>query len=98
MSTPPGNLTSPATDTSEPPAPLIAPTGNTSVDALASAVNAGAQPFQDLGDPKAGTLNRITDVVNGAIGSLGALDQLLNTGMALIPGANLVPGMPAAFI
>ncbi|MEX3967414.1 RHS repeat-associated core domain-containing protein [Paraburkholderia sp. EG286B] len=98
MSTPPGNPASPA---SEPPparAPLISPTGNTSVDALASAVNAGAQPFQQLGNPKANTLDRVTNVVNGAVGSLGALDQLLNTGMAMIPGANLVPGMPAAFI
>ncbi|MDR3099716.1 MAG: DUF6531 domain-containing protein, partial [Paraburkholderia sp.] len=110
MSTPPGNPASaPAapTGTSEasaasapspPPAPLIAPTGNTSVDALASSVNAGAMPFQQLGDPKANTLDRITNVVNGAVGSLGAFDQLLNTGMALIPFTNMVPGMPAAFI
>ncbi|MFD1560997.1 RHS repeat-associated core domain-containing protein [Paraburkholderia silviterrae] len=101
MSTPPGNPASAATPASAPPAPpapLIAPTGNTPVDALASAVNAGAQPFQQLGNPKANTLDRVTGVVNGAVGSLGALDQLLNTGMALIPGANLVPGMPAAFI
>ncbi|CAB3787329.1 hypothetical protein LMG28688_02444 [Paraburkholderia caffeinitolerans] len=101
MSTPPVNLARVATEasaSSAPPAPLIAPTGNTSVDALASAVNSGAQPFQDLGNPKAGTLDRISDVVNGAVGSLGAFDQLLNTGMALIPGANLMPGMPAAFI
>ncbi|HKT98953.1 MAG TPA: RHS repeat-associated core domain-containing protein [Paraburkholderia sp.] len=101
MSTPPGNPSSSASEANAPPpppAPLIAPTGNTSVDALASAVNSGAQPFQDLGNPKASTLDRVTNVVNGAVGSLGALDQLLNTGMALIPGANLVPGMPAAFI
>ncbi|CAM2171761.1 DUF6531 domain-containing protein [Paraburkholderia sacchari] len=104
MSTPPGNPGNAARAATEasappaPPAPLIAPTGNTQVDALASAVNAGAQPFQTLGDPKANTLDRITNVVNGTLGSLGALDQLLNTGMALIPGANLMPGMPAAFI
>ncbi|TDG04599.1 hypothetical protein E1N52_28370 [Paraburkholderia guartelaensis] len=98
MSTPPGNPASPANEPPPPPAPLISPTGNTSVDALASAVNAGAQPFQQLGNPKANTLDRVTNVVSGAVGSLGALDQLLNTGMAMIPGANLVPGMPAAFI
>ncbi|MEX3980862.1 RHS repeat-associated core domain-containing protein [Paraburkholderia sp. EG287A] len=98
MSTPPGNPASPANEPPPPPAPLISPTGNTSVDALASAVNAGAQPFQQLGNPKANTLDRVTNVVIGAVGSLGALDQLLNTGMAMIPGANLVPGMPAAFI
>ncbi len=104
MSTPPGNPGNAARAATEasappaPPAPLIAPTGNTSVDALASAINSGAQPFQDLGDPNASTLNRISDVVNGAVGSLGAFDQLLNTGMALIPGADLMPGMPAAFI
>ncbi|MEM5314781.1 RHS repeat-associated core domain-containing protein [Paraburkholderia sp. JHI869] len=98
MSPPPGNPASPANEPPPPPAPLIAPTGNTSVDALASAVNAGAQPFQQLGNPKANTLDRVTNVVSGAVGSLGALDQLLNTGMAMIPGANLVPGMPAAFI
>ncbi|MCX5544795.1 DUF6531 domain-containing protein [Paraburkholderia sp. CNPSo 3076] len=98
MSTPPVNPASPASEPPPPPAPLISPTGNTSVDALASAVNAGAQPFQQLGNPKANTLDRVTNVVSGAVGSLGALDQLLNTGMAMIPGANLVPGMPAAFI
>lgn len=98
MSTPPENPATPASEASAPPAPLIAPTGNTSVDSLTSAVNAGAQPFQQLGNPKANTLDRITNVVSGAVGSLGALDQLLNTGMALIPGANLMPGMPAAFI
>ncbi|WP_081771954.1 RHS repeat-associated core domain-containing protein [Paraburkholderia nodosa] len=98
MSTPSGNPASPANEPPPPPAPLISPTGNASVDALASAVNAGAQPFQQLGNPKANTLDRVTNVVSGAVGSLGALDQLLNTGMAMIPGANLVPGMPAAFI
>lgn len=101
MSTPPGDPASAAAEASAPsapPAPLIAPTGNTSVDALASAVNAGAQPFQKLGDPKANTLDRVTNAVNGAVGSLGALDQLLNTGMALMPLTNMVPGMPAAFI
>ena len=104
MSTPPANSASPANAASPasaptpPPAPLIAPTGSTSVDSLASAVNAGALPFQQLGDPKANTLDRVTNVVSGTVGSLGALDQLLNTGTALIPGANLMPGMPAAFI
>ncbi|WKB53295.1 RHS repeat-associated core domain-containing protein [Eleftheria terrae] len=80
--------------------PLIAPTGNSGVDALAGAVNRTAAPFQESPPPEQGSVGVASHWVNAALGVVGAPFELLNTGLSLLtaPFNSLVPGMPAAFL
>ena len=89
----------PAQGPSESP-PIISPTGNTSIDALASVANRAAQSFQQAPPPEQGTIGVISHGVSAVMGVVGAPFELLDTGMALLtsPLAALVPGTPAATV
>ena len=93
------NLFTPAED-GEPPAPLIAPTGKTEIDALANVVNSAAEPFQTAPDPEQGEIGKLNDKVSMFLGLAGLPSELLNTGFTLLasPLNKLVPGMPAAIL
>jgi RHS repeat-associated protein len=93
------NLFTPA-ENGEPPAPLIAPTGKTEIDALANVVNSAAEPFQTAPDPEQGEIGKLNDKVNMYLGLMDLPSELLNTGfsMAASPLNKLVPGMPAAIL
>lgn len=82
----------------EPAPPLIAPTGNTSVDVMADVINRAASPFQNIPPPEEGHLKRANVIVNGILGVIQAPVDLLNAGFALATKdiAKLFPPMPAA--
>ncbi|AZD73465.1 RHS repeat-associated core domain-containing protein [Pseudomonas chlororaphis] len=96
------NTTAKLPEAGEQPAaePLIAPTGDTSVDALAEVVNNTAQPFQEAPPPEQGEVGVVSHWVNAALAVVGAPFELLNTGLALLvsPLDHLTPGMPAAVL
>jgi len=79
------------------PAPLIAPTGNPSLDAVADVVNATAEPFHDVMDPELGTAQRVAAGLNAAMGVVGVVPDLVDTGFAVLtaPIAKLFPALPA---
>lgn len=82
----------------EPAPPLIAPTGNTSVDVMADVINRAAAPFQDIPPPEEGHLKRANVIVNGILGAIQMPVDLLNAGFALATKdiAKVFPPMPAA--
>ncbi|MFZ5891795.1 MAG: PAAR domain-containing protein [Myxococcota bacterium] len=77
--------------------PLIAPTGNVTVNALAHVVNQAAAPFTDPPPPNEGNLQAVSRNVSGALGVVGAAFSLADTGMALATAkvAALFPALPA---
>jgi RHS repeat-associated protein len=87
-----------AANHAEPAPPLLAPTGNASLDVLIGDINDIAAPFQNLSDPEATGLDKASDIVNGILGVIQAPVTLLNDGFALATAgiAKLFPPLPAA--
>ncbi len=84
--------------TAPPPAPLIAPTGNVTVDALADVVNSTVSPFRNPPPPEQGTIGAVSQYVSGVVGLVGGVFSLLDTGMAFLTAgiAQFFPALPAA--
>lgn len=90
----------PASPPSDQPAPepLIAPTGDASLDALADVVNRTAAPFQSAPPPEQGALGVISHGMGAVLGVVGAPFEMLDVGFAMATAglATMMPGMPAA--
>ncbi|XXT19766.1 RHS repeat-associated core domain-containing protein [Sorangium sp. So ce429] len=80
------------------PPPLIAPTGDASLDVLVGDINNAAAPFQSLSDPEASNLDKANAVIGGTLSAISMPMTLLDDGFALLTRdiANLLPAMPAA--
>jgi RHS repeat-associated protein len=80
-----------------PPPPLLAPTGNPGVDAVADVINGTVEPFQQVANPDLGTSERVAAGLNAAMGLMGAVPDLVDTGFAVLtaPLAKLFPALPA---
>lgn len=78
--------------------PLIAPTGNTTVDAVADVVNRTVAPFADGPPEGAGTVGVVSHYLNAGLGIIGAPFEMLDTGFAMLTSglAKLWPAFPAA--
>jgi len=89
-STPPGEAPKPA--------PIIAPTGNAKLDAVADVLNNAAAPFQSAPPPEQGTLGVISHGMGAVLGVVGAPFEMLDTGFAMATAglAAMMPGLPAA--
>jgi RHS repeat-associated protein len=87
-----------AANHAEPAPPVLAPTGNASLDVLVGDLNDVFAPFQNLSDPDATGLDKASDIVNGILGAVMAPVTLLNDGFALATAgiAKLFPPLPAA--
>jgi YD repeat-containing protein len=83
---------------SNPPPPIIGPTGNAKLDAVTDIVNRTFEPFRTAPDPARGVCGVIQHYVGGAMGIIGAPFEMLDTGFAMLtaPLANLMPAFPAA--
>jgi RHS repeat-associated protein len=84
-------------DEAAPPPPLIAPTGSPGLDAVADVVNGTAEPFQQVVNPDLGTSERVAAGINAAMGLMGVVPDLVDTGFAVLtaPLAKLFPALPA---
>lgn len=83
---------------SNPPPPIIGPSGNAKLDAVTDVVNRTFEPFRTAPDPQRGVCGVIQHYVGGAMGIIGAPFELLDTGFAMLtaPLAALMPAFPAA--
>lgn len=88
----------PASQPAPPAPPLINPTGNAKVDAVADVINNAAAPFQSAPDPAKGTLGQIEHGIGAVMGVVNAPFELLDTGFAMItaPLAAMMPSFPSA--
>ncbi|HEY3595005.1 MAG TPA: DUF6531 domain-containing protein, partial [Polyangiaceae bacterium] len=86
----------PASTTPTPPKPLISPTGNVAIDALAHLVNRAAEPWQDL--PNQTPIAKTATIVNGVLGILNmdVLVDAFNLGVGAIFSHIPWPSLPAA--
>jgi len=77
--------------------PLFEPTGNVTVDSLASVVDQIASPFRNAPPEGQGTIGAISQYVSGALGVVGGVFTLLDTGMAMATAgiASMFPALPA---
>jgi RHS repeat-associated protein len=82
----------------EPPPPVLAPTGDASLDVLVGDLNDTFAPFQELGSPDASNLHKANALIGGIMGAIQAPVTLLNDGFALATAgiAKLFPPLPAA--
>src|SRR5258708_7528593 len=88
----------PATIVPPPVPPLISPTGNVAVDALAGLVNSAAAPWQNL--PNETAVEKVATVVNGVLGVLNmdiAVDAF-NMGIGALSSLIPWPSLPAAVL
>lgn len=83
---------------SGPEPPLIAPTGNATLDSLTNVINQTAAPFQNPPDPAGGALGAVSQYVGGTLGIVGGALGILDTGLAMATAgvAALAPALPAA--
>ncbi len=87
----------PSSHPAAPVQPLFNPTGNVTVDSLAGVVDSIAAPFRNAPPPEQGTLGAISQYVGGALGVVGGVFTLLDTGMAMLTAgiASVFPALPA---
>jgi uncharacterized Zn-binding protein involved in type VI secretion len=87
----------PSSHPEAPVMPLFNPTGIVSVDAMASVVDSIAAPFRNAPPANQGTLGAISHYVSGALGVVGGVFTLLDTGVAMITSgiASIFPALPA---
>jgi RHS repeat-associated protein len=81
-----------------PAPPLISsPTGFAPADCVADAINAVAAPFQQGPDPALGTAGAVAHWTGAALGVVGAVQNIVDTGVAALtaPLAKLWPSQPA---
>lgn len=80
------------------PAPMIAPTGNMTLDAMADVVNNVAAPFETAPDPAKGTVGAVTHYVSASLAAISMPMAVLDTGVAMATAkvSALFPGMAAA--
>src|SRR5690606_33031950 len=69
--------------TAPPPAePLIAPTGSPGLNSVIDVVNAAVAPFQEAPPPEQGAAGRVSQIVGGAMGVMGAPAEIIDTAFA----------------
>ena len=98
--TAPRGLVRPSTDPPPQVAPLLEPTGNVTIDALAGVVDAVASPFRNPPRKDQGTVETVSHWVSATLGVVGGAFALLDTGMAMATAgiAKLFPALPAVTI
>ncbi|WP_437755897.1 RHS repeat-associated core domain-containing protein [Sorangium sp. So ce1389] len=72
-----------AGDQAEAPTPLIAPTGNATLDVLVGDINDTDAAFEPLSDPEATSLDKANAAIGGSLNAMMLPITLLNDGFAL---------------
>ncbi len=94
---PPSSTAVPNNRVPPPAPPLINPTGNPTLDAMAGVINSTVSPFQNAPPPEQGAAGAVAHGLGAVTGLVGAPTQLIDTAFASLtaPIAALFPAMPA---